>query len=219
MDRDRVFLSVLSNYAVDDNRDCSLHAFQHRLSILMTMFLAFRCLWWTAFFVSSFLNTRKQAQTTGYAVILVGFVFQTIIATGNGALIDLLFADDVAWWVVLIRFLLQMYPPFNWANCFFDISSIAGKHYHYAKGSVSDGDYFGWENATQARNKTLQGTQVVIPPMLDSVYLLMANTLMYFALAWYFDSVISSDTNEIHSTRFSVSRLRTGGADPAESVP
>jgi ABC-type multidrug transport system ATPase subunit len=166
------------------------------LAILVTIFFAFSLSMVAfAFFISSILNTRKQAQTTGYAVILVGFVFQTIIATGNGALIDLLFASDVAWWVVLIRCALQMYPPFNWANCFFDISSIAGKHYHYTKGSVSDGDFFGWSNATVARNKTLQGTPVVIPPMVDSVYLLLANTVVYFTLAWYFDSVLSSENN------------------------
>ena len=177
----------LARYSLFENTD---------ISIMVTVFLSFSLsMVGFAFFISSLLNTRKQAQTAGYGIILVGFVFQTIIATGNGALIDLLYASDVAWWVVLIRFMLQVYPPYNWANCFFVISSVAGKHYHYSKGQVSSGDHFGWSNATQASNKTLMGNPVVIPPAVDSVYLLLANTFTYFALAWYFDSIIPSVSN------------------------
>lgn len=41
----------------------------------------------------------KAAQTVGYSFILVGFVFQAILCSAYGGLIDLLLQPDVVFWV------------------------------------------------------------------------------------------------------------------------
>ena len=101
------------------------------LAVLATLYFTFHMsMVGLSFFLAAIVNSRKSAQTIGYSFILVGFVFQTIICTGYGSLIDLLFSNDVAWWVNVIRYVLQCYPPFSFAKSFFCISDIAGKQYH-----------------------------------------------------------------------------------------
>ena len=146
-----------------------------------------------SFFLASIVNTRKGAQTIGYSFILVGFVFQTIICTGYGSLIDLLFSNDVAWWVNLIRYVLQCYPPFSFAKAFFAVSDIAGKQYEYSEGTVNPGHHFYWHNGTQTRHKRLLGHDVVVPPMFDSINLMLLDMVGYFLIAWYLDNVMKSD--------------------------
>ena len=64
-----------------------------------------------AFFVSTLLSTSKSAQTTGYAVILLGFVFQAILSTAYGQLADLLYATGVPSWVGAVRWILALFWP------------------------------------------------------------------------------------------------------------
>lgn len=44
-----------------------------------------------AFLVSSLISRTQTAQTVGYAIVLIGFVFQAILCSGYGMLIDLLY--------------------------------------------------------------------------------------------------------------------------------
>jgi hypothetical protein len=46
-----------------------------------------------AYFLSAIISRSKTAQTVGYAIILIGFVFQSILAGGYGILVDLLYSD------------------------------------------------------------------------------------------------------------------------------
>eukprot|EP00947_MAST-08B_sp_MAST-8B-sp1_P006421 g6421.t1 len=142
------------------------------------------------FFVSALIKRVKAAQTIGYGVILVGFVFQTIICSGYGALISLLFADNLAWWVVLIRTVLNLYPPFNFAKIYYSISDIAGKQYDYSAGTVKNGTAFTWDDLYVARSKSLLGFHVEVPAPKEALLLMLANGLMYLVLAWYLDNVL-----------------------------
>ncbi len=189
-----ILTAWLCNYAIFVNTD---------LIVLVAVFFTFALsMVAMAFFFAALVDKRKQAQTIGYAVILVGFVFQTIICTGYGSLIDLLFSADVAWWVTVIRYILQCYPPFNLAKSFFCISDIAGKQFNYHRGSVTTGGHFSWSDALKVRQKTLLGHPVTIPPLLDSVYLMLANLFAFLLLAWYLDNVLPSETGNVRHPLF-----------------
>lgn len=56
-----------------------------------------------AFVLSTLISRTKTAQTVGYAIVLVGFVFQAILCSGYGILVALLYAPDVELWVVFVR--------------------------------------------------------------------------------------------------------------------
>lgn len=49
--------------------------------------------------ISTCVTRTRSAQTIGYSIILIGFVFQIIMDSGYAALVDILFADFVAAWV------------------------------------------------------------------------------------------------------------------------
>lgn len=84
-----------------------------------------------AMFITTFLNSVATAQTVGYAFVLVGFVFQTILSSGNGLLVDMLWLSTAAEWVVAIRWILTFYPPFNMAKVFSDIAGISSSQYAF----------------------------------------------------------------------------------------
>ncbi len=53
--------------------------------------------------LATLVSTVKSAQTIGYAIILIGFVFQAILGSGYGSLIYLLQSESLPSWVVPIR--------------------------------------------------------------------------------------------------------------------
>jgi len=55
--------------------------------------------------------------------VLVGFVFQTILSSGNGILVDMLWTSTAADWVIAVRWILTFYPPFNMAKVYSDIAA------------------------------------------------------------------------------------------------
>jgi len=56
------------------------------LAVFLLFFLFGIAMIAVAFFISALIGKVKTAQTVGYAVILVGFVFQTILCSSNGQL-------------------------------------------------------------------------------------------------------------------------------------
>merc|ERR1719502_1915033 len=67
----------------------------------------------------------KAAQTIGYGVILVGFVFQTVICTGYGSLLYMFFSLDLPQWTHWVRRVLLLYPPFNMSLVYYMVSQKA----------------------------------------------------------------------------------------------
>lgn len=73
-----------------------------------------------AMFLASLISTSGTAQTgtvsfllflsfsVGYAFVLVGFVFQTILSGGEGMLVDLLWTDNIYAWVVRLFLFLAL---------------------------------------------------------------------------------------------------------------
>ena len=204
-----LIFSILSTFIlIGSGMICGYSTFINTdFSVTFVMYFCFNIsMTGLAFFLAAVVNTRKAAQTIGYSFILVGFVFQTIICTGYGALIDLLFSNDVAWWVNIIRYFLQCYPPFSFAKSFFAISDIAGKQYHYSEGTVNPGSHFYWHNGTQTRHKHLLGHDVLVPPMFDSINLMVLDMAGFFIVAWWLDNVLESETGNSKPLLFCLKR-------------
>ena len=95
--------------------------------------------------INTFLACRKTAfgsiltRLTGYALILIGFVFQSILATGYGVLIDLLYKPNLASWVVLLRIIFSLYPPFHFSKAFYDVSVRSSKIIDISEGKLVQG--------------------------------------------------------------------------------
>jgi ABC-type multidrug transport system ATPase subunit len=211
-----VFSILSAIVLIISGRICGYSTFINTdLSVLWVLYFTFNIsMCGVSFFLASLVNKRKSAQTIGYSFILVGFVFQTIICTGYGSLIDLLFSNDVAWWVNMIRYLLSCYPPFSFAKSFYCISDIAGKQYHYNEGIVNPGNHFYWFNGTQTSHKTLLGHAVIVPPMFDSIDLMILDMFGFFIFAWYLDNILMSNDGNSRVPWFCCTSDYWGGCCP-----
>ena len=69
-----------------------------------------------AVFISTLLSSSRTAQTVGYSFILVGFLLQFVITSAYAGVLDLMYAQDIAPTVMLLRYLLQLYPAFNFSK-------------------------------------------------------------------------------------------------------
>jgi len=116
------------------------------LRVSFLLFFIFGCsMNAVAVFISTLIQEAKTAQSVGYAVILLGFVFQTILCSAYGALIDLLYQPDVATWVACVKVALQFYPPFNFAKAYYDVASRACSTIDFNAGDIRHGPGYSWE--------------------------------------------------------------------------
>jgi hypothetical protein len=60
-------------------------------AVFLLFFLFSMAMTMVAFFLSSILNSSRLAQTVGYSVILIGFVFQSILCSAYGGFFLFLF--------------------------------------------------------------------------------------------------------------------------------
>lgn len=147
-----------------------------------------------AFFLSTLVASSKTAQTVGYAIILVGFVFQSVLNSLNGALVDMLWMRNAAAWIVAIRYLLSCYPPFSLAKAWSDISSLSSAVPSISEGMIVDGPGFFW--ADMYKYRVILDTKdfyVASPPPADSYYTLLINILIFGTLTWYLDNVLPGE--------------------------
>lgn len=47
----------------------------------------------------------------------------------NYSIIYYLYSTELPWWAELIKFILQLYPPFNFSKAYSDIANKAGTHF------------------------------------------------------------------------------------------
>jgi hypothetical protein len=89
-----------------------------------------------AVLLSTLISTSRTAQTVGYSLVLMGFVTQFVITSAAAGVLDLLYASDGSSWVTGVRYVLQMYPPFNFSKLFYDIGTLAGRSYDRDAGKI-----------------------------------------------------------------------------------
>jgi hypothetical protein len=51
------------------------------------------------------------------------------IFLSNRAIVNFLYSTELPWWVDLIKFVLELYPPFNFSKAFTDVAHKAARHF------------------------------------------------------------------------------------------
>lgn len=147
-----------------------------------------------AFFLSTLIGNSKTAQTVGYAIILVGFVFQAVLNSLNGLLVDMLWLKGAAAWIVAVRYLLSCYPPFSLAKAWSSISVLSSAIPSFTEGMIVNGPGFHWSDMYKSRLvMDNQFVYVMSPPPAESYYTLMINILFFATIAWYLDNVLPGE--------------------------
>lgn len=139
-----------------------------------------------AFFFAAFVDRVQTAQAIGYGVILVGFIFQSILTSGYGMFVDILYSNQIPAWVVFLRWVFIQYPPFNFAKIYSDVVSLSGNYYNAGQGMIIQGNGFYWNNLTMVRTINLGGLGVFdVPPPYQALLFLIYNFAVWGVLAWY----------------------------------
>lgn len=146
-----------------------------------------------AIFLSTIIGKVKTAQTVGYTLILMAFVFQTILCSAYGGLIDLLYLSDVAWWVHLLLVVFESYPPFLFAKVFYDVATRSSPIIDVSEGKITQGPGFFWDDLFVTRNVTFFKLDVIVPPTVQQLDILLCLAAAYVVAALYLDSVIAGD--------------------------
>lgn len=151
----------------------------------------------TAFsmFLSSLIQKSGTAQTVGYALVLLGFVFQVILSLGNGILVDMLWSVTAQPWVVMLRWILTIYPPFNMAKVFNAIGNKASPTINFINGTVDYPSGFHWDDLFSKHNYTLPRLQIQIvsPAPAETLGWMALSTIFFLILMLYFDNVLPGE--------------------------
>ena len=124
-------LSVYSHLQEQDCSDCGLRGCAHGC-VCRPCSNSFLC------YASASGHTPLPSRPHNLT-FTTGFVFQTILSLDYGALCDILFAAELPSWVIIIRMLLQLYPPFNFSKAYYDITRLAGTTFDLAAGKIIRG--------------------------------------------------------------------------------
>jgi len=183
----------VSNSLIVSGLICDFDIFLHcPYPIILMLFTLFSiAMMFLAFLVSTFLKTTKAAYTASYAFILIGLVLQFFMS--NIYIIYLFYSEDVPNWVVIIRTILALYPPFNFSKAFGDIALKASSHYSNSAHRWVSGDDYTWHDFVKTIHGKVSGTSYSVPPTIVTMITLIGNAFMICILAWYFDHVMPSN--------------------------
>ena len=196
------------------------------LAVLFALFFLFGAAMAAgALLVSTLLRTAKAAQTFGYGIVLVGFVLQTILSTGYGALIFVFYSEGLPAWAVWIRRALNLYPPFNMSLAYYQISKLAASNVDIEQGMTVPGPGFAWRDLWRAPDVNESGIMGLIrvdaPTTAATFSLLLCNMGVFLVLTWYLDQALEGSDGAGNGFLFFVSpsfwrrRPARGAAPPA----
>jgi len=149
-----------------------------------------------AAFVSTHLSTVRGAQMVGLGLLLIGFVFQTVVSSSYAGMLDLLYSTTLllpgaasAPWVLAVRSLLHLYPPFAFAFAF---SAISARATASANGEVSGegAPLLVFSDLYIARDRSFMGSICMPPAPFHFLATLWASAAAFALLAMYCDVVL-----------------------------
>jgi len=156
--------------------------------------------------VSTLVKSVKAAQTIGYGIILVGFVFQTVICTGYGSLIYMFFSLDLPQWTHWVRRVLLLYPPFNMSLVYYMVSQKAASTLNMEEAKIVEGRPYRWgdlfEEPAVNSQKLMAAIDVRVPSAATSLLLLAGNTVFFLVLALYLDYALEGTDGDGHGLFF-----------------
>lgn len=79
------------------------------------------------FSLSCLISTSKAAYILSYTVFLAGLCFQLFFS--DGTLIAIIYSAGLPDWAMCVKYVLALYPPFNFAIMLNNIAEKAEDHY------------------------------------------------------------------------------------------
>ncbi|KAA0158429.1 hypothetical protein FNF31_02424 [Cafeteria roenbergensis] len=164
-----------------------------------------------AFLVSALVRSQRTAQSIAYTLCLIGFVFQVILCSAYGKLIDLLYGN-VADWVVAVRWLLSLYPAFHLSKAFYAVAELSSSEIDVAAGHVTKGPGFHWSDLWETKEIKFFGMDIHDPAPAQAFGFLLANMLIFGVLALYLDAVLAGDQGTPAHPCFCIGISRSRGS-------
>ncbi|QDZ20369.1 P-loop-containing nucleoside triphosphate hydrolase [Chloropicon primus] len=156
--------------------------------------------------LATLMSSVKAAQTVGYAIILVGFVFQVILGSGYGSLIYLLQSTSLPAWVTPIRYALHLYPPYLLSMMYYTVSKKSASIVNIQEATVTTGEGFSFGDLfvqPDINNTRLFGSiDVDVPAPVFCLVLLLVDTIIFGLLATYFEHVVPTGNGILHHPLF-----------------
>jgi len=152
-------------------------------------------------FMYSIAGTSKQANTLAYALLLVGFVFQILLA--NPQLLDYIYDEDNSTQWKVIIYLFNFYPPFHFARIYGSIASLSGNHFSNIEGRWVAGPGYDWDDLNLEITGIVNTNETfVIPAPKWALFWLLIDMAFYSGIIWYLDHVISHNRGSADSFYF-----------------
>eukprot|EP00347_Sterkiella_histriomuscorum_P002432 403368176 len=151
--------------------------------MLYLLFVTFAiCMNLLAFLLSTLINTQQQAYSLVFAQSDVNNIFFFNDETQN------LFA------IRMTRYLLYLVPTFPYSICYGAIQKIACTHLEPQYMAWFAGKHYTWDMFAQDEKGHFgDGIGYTVPSPLKSLWILIADCILFAFLAWYFDHIISSN--------------------------
>jgi ABC-type multidrug transport system ATPase subunit len=154
--------------------------------VMFAMFFTFgMCLVCLAFLLSTLVNTGKSALILGFLILAVTFILNMFV--GNGAAVYRLYSSIIS---PAVPRLLSLYPPYDFAKIFSDISYMTLPQYDQYSRKYIPGPGYSW--ADLYKENTYFGQQA--PPTANSFYILLGLSAGFLIIAWYLDNVLPGAT-------------------------
>ena len=174
--------------------------------IIFTLFFLFifslQCF---ALFLSTLLPSVNASYTTSFAVILFGFVIQSVFSYQT--VYYMMYSD--LWIVVIFRYFLYLFSPFHFTKAFLDISTIAGNKLDLGKLVNTPGKPYHYSDLLIGEEGTIKFIFVdySIPPTYFFFIFMLIDSIIYIILALYFDNVITSNRGKANSIFFPILKI------------
>lgn len=138
-----------------------------------------------AFVFIAFIQRTITANTVGFVLFVLGLFFQ-ILFTGFAVYFWYLPTTDSLW-----RNLFSIYPPFNFAKAFSDISQLSSAQIDPQSGQFVTGVGFGI--ADLFKSVHVQFFSIDSPPVYQSFLLMILDATIYVIIFWYFENILKGE--------------------------
>ncbi|CAG8465050.1 7477_t:CDS:2 [Paraglomus occultum] len=148
-----------------------------------------------AFFITVWCRKARVAVLNGIFVFIIGLLFQSFVFSNN-------FVGYI-WWDVktasYFRHIFSLLPFFNFGKIYLDISKLSTGKFDFLTETIIKGPGFKWHDLfNPIPNEYLPtydaaGRTPLVPPPVQSWYLLLMDIGLYCLLTWYFDKILPDE--------------------------
>jgi ABC-type multidrug transport system ATPase subunit len=162
--------------------------------VLFVVFFSFQlAMMMLAVFVSVFIRSVTQSVTVGMLLFIIGTLIQFLASSPFW--VPFVYGDATVG--KALRYALTIYPPFHFTKMCYDISSVS-----FSVGNF-EGPGYSWADLYKDGVPVLNG-EFTPPPTVNAIWWMLADTVIFGALAWYCEHVFARDAGAAEHPLFFV---------------